>query len=139
MFLGMTDVRTDAKGRVILPKSYRDELGERFYITAGFDRCAQVLSVDAFDRLREQIRALPADKALALQYLVISPAVAVSPNAQGRVMIPQKLREELSLEGELTVVGMDTRIEIWNRDAFARFMEQHKQQSVREMLELLRL
>lgn len=139
MFLGTSDHSLDAKGRVILPTRFREELGDSFYLTMGFERCVQVLSVAEFDRLREQIRLLPADKALALQYLLISPAVAVSPNSQGRVSIPQKLREDAGLTGEVTVVGMDTRIEIWDKAAFDAFMERQKQASVREALELLRL
>ena len=139
MFLGTSDHNLDGKGRVILPAKFREELGESFYITLGFERCVQVLSTAEFDRLREQIRLLPADKALSLQYLLISPAVLVSPNSQGRVMIPQKLREDVGLTGEVTVVGMDTRIEIWDKAVFAAFMEQRKQASVKEALELLRL
>lgn len=139
MFLGTSDHNLDSKGRVILPTQFREELGESFYITMGFNRCAQVMSVEEFDRLREQIRQLPADKALSLQYLLISPAKLVSPNSQGRVSIPQKLREDIGLNGEVTVVGMDTRVEIWDKATFAEFMEQQKQASVKEALELLRL
>lgn len=139
MFLGTSDHNLDSKGRVILPSDFRAELGESFYITMGFNRCVQVMSVDEFDRLREQIRQLPADKALSLQYLLISPAKLVSPNSQGRVMIPQKLREDAALSGEVTVVGMDSRVEIWDKDAFSAFMEQQKQASIKEALELLRL
>ena len=139
MFLGTSDHSLDAKGRVILPSKFREELGESFYITKGFEKCVQVLSVDEFDRLRAQIRALPADKALSLQYLLISPAVLVSPNSQGRVVISQKLREDAGLSGEVTVVGMDSRIEIWDKATFTAFMEQQKQASVKEALELLRL
>lgn len=139
MFLGNGDYSIDSKGRVILPAEYREELGESFYITTGFNRCAQVMSAAEFDRLREQIRQLPADKALSLQYLLISPAKLVTPNSQGRISIPQKLREDLGLSGEVTVVGMDNRIEIWDKSTFAVFMEQQKQASVKEALELLRL
>ena len=139
MFLGMSDHSLDAKGRVILPTKFREELGDSFYLTRGFERCVQVLSAAEFDRLREQIRLLPADKALSLQYLLISPAVPVSPNSQGRVSIPQKLREDAGLSGDVTVVGMDTRIEIWDKAAFDAFMERQKQASVKEALELLRL
>ncbi len=139
MFLGTSDHSLDAKGRVILPSKFREELGESFYITKGFEKCVQVMSVDEFDRLRAQIRALPADKALSLQYLLISPAVLVSPNSQGRVVISQKLREDAGLSGEVTVVGMDSRIEIWDKATFTAFMEQQKQASVKEALELLRL
>ena len=139
MFLGTSDHSLDAKGRVILPSKFREELGESFYITKGFEKCVQVMSIDEFDRLRAQIRALPADKALSLQYLLISPAMLVTPNSQGRVSIGQKLREDAGLSGEVTVVGMDSRIEIWDKAAFAAFMEQQKQASVKEALELLRL
>lgn len=139
MFLGTSDHSLDSKGRVILPSKFREELGESYYITKGFEKCVQVMSVDEFDRLRAQIRALPADKALSLQYLLISPAVLVSPNSQGRVVISQKLREDAGLSGEVTVVGMDSRIEIWDKETFTAFMEQQKQASVKEALELLRL
>ena len=139
MFLGTSDHHLDSKGRVILPTDFREQLGESFYITMGFNRCAQVMSVEEFDRLREQIRQLPADKALSLQYLLISPAKLVSPNSQGRIIIPQKLREDAGLSADVTVVGMDTRIEIWDKATFDAFMEQQKQASVKEALELLRL
>lgn len=139
MFLGTSDHALDSKGRVILPTKFREELGDSFYLTMGFERCVQVMSAAEFDRLREQIRQLPADKALSLQYLLVSPAVPVSPNSQGRVSIPQKLREDAGLSGEVTVVGVDTRIEIWDKAAFAAFMERQKQASVQEALELLRL
>ncbi|MBQ9472690.1 MAG: division/cell wall cluster transcriptional repressor MraZ [Ruminococcus sp.] len=139
MFLGTSDHNLDSKGRVILPSEFRAELGESFYITMGFNRCVQVMSEDEFDRLRSQIRELPADKALSLQYLLISPAKSVTPNSQGRVMIPQKLREDAGLSGEVTVVGMDSRIEIWDKAEFDRFMERQKQASLQEALELLRL
>ena len=139
MFLGTSDHHLDSKGRVVLPTDFREQLGESFYITMGFNRCAQVMSVEEFDRLREQIRQLPADKALSLQYLLISPAKLVSPNSQGRIIIPQKLREDAGLSADVTVVGMDTRIEIWDKATFDDFMEQQKQASVKEALELLRL
>ncbi len=139
MFLGTGDHQLDSKGRVILPTDFRQELGESFYLTMGFHRCVQVMSVAEFDRLRDQIRQLPADKALSLQYLLISPAKLVSPNSQGRISIPQKLREDAGLSGEVTVVGMDTRVEIWDKVTFTAFMEEQKQASVKEALELLRL
>ena len=139
MFLGTSDHHLDSKGRIILPTDFREQLGESFYITMGFNRCAQVMSIEEFDRLREQIRQLPADKALSLQYLLISPAKLVSPNSQGRIIIPQKLREDAGLSADVTVVGMDTRIEIWDKATFDDFMEQQKQASVKEALELLRL
>lgn len=139
MFIGTSNHNLDSKGRVVLPSDFREELGESFYLTMGFKRCVQVMSVSEFERLREHIRQLPGDKALTMQYLLVSPAKLVSPNAQGRIMIPQNLREDAGLSGELTVVGMDTRVEIWDKATFADFMAQQKQASMTEALELLRL
>ena len=99
----------------------------------------QILSPEQFDRLREQIRQLPADKALSLQYILISPATEVNVSSQGRVMIPQKLREDSLLTKDIVVVGMDTRIEVWDKDNFEAFIEKQKKESVKEALELLRL
>lgn len=139
MFSGTTNQTIDSKGRIILPSKFREQLGETVYITSGFENCVQILSAEQFDRLREQIRQLPADKALSLQYILISPATEVSVSSQGRVMIAQKLREDASLTKDIVVVGMDTRIEVWDKDNFEAFIEKQKRESVKEALELLRL
>ena len=128
----------DSKGRVIFPVKLREELGEVFYITKGFADCLQVLSSQQFEHLREQIRQLPANKALSLQYVIISPATEVSPNAQGRISIPQTLREWAGLEKEAVVVGMDTRVEIWDKAKFDAFME-IQQANISDALEILML
>ena len=139
MFSGTTNQTIDSKGRIILPSKFREQLGETVYVTSGFENCVQILSAEQFDRLREQIRHLPADKALSLQYILISPATEVSVSSQGRVMIAQKLREDASLTKDIVVVGMDTRIEVWDKDNFEAFIEKQKRESVKEALELLRL
>ena len=139
MFSGTTNQTIDSKGRIILPSKFREELGDVVYVTSGFENCVQILSAQQFDRLREQIRQLPADKALSLQYILISPATEVSVSSQGRVMISQKLREDAKLSKDIVVVGMDTRVEIWDKETFDKFIEKQKQESVKEALELLRL
>ena len=139
MFSGTSNQTIDSKGRIILPSKFREELGDTVYVTSGFENCVQILSSEQFDRLREQIRALPADKAVSLQYILISPATEVSVSSQGRVMIAQKLREDASLSKDIVVVGMDTRIEVWDKDTFEEFIERQKRESVKEALELLRL
>ena len=142
MFTGITYQSMDSKGRVILPQKFRDELGDSFYVTNGFNdkfRCIQIMSVDQFDRLRNQIRELPAVRALKLQYILVAPATEVSPNSQGRVQIPQALREGAGFKKDLVVLGMDTRIEVWDKEAYDEFMRETMQESFDEALELLRL
>ena len=121
-----------------MPLKFREELGEVFYITKGFADCLQVLSAQQFEHLREQIRQLPANKALSLQYVIISPATEVAPNAQGRISIPQTLREWAGLDKEAVVVGMDTRVEIWDKTKFDAFME-IQQANIADALDILML
>lgn len=139
MFSGMTNHSIDSKGRIILPAKFREELGESFYITRGFTDCIQVLSTEQFDHLREQIRELPADKALSLQYIMIAPSVEVAPNSQGRVSLPQGLREEAGIEKEAVVIGMDTRLEVWDKVRYDKFIEKQKEEVLADALELLKL
>ena len=142
MFTGMTYQSLDAKGRVTLSQKFRDELGESFYVTSGFDKdfkCVQIMSAKQFDRLLSQIRELPARTALRLQYILISPATEVSANAQGRVQIPQALRDNANLKKDIVVLGMDTRVEVWDKDVYDEFMNKQMQESFDDAIELLRL
>ena len=123
MFSGMSNHSIDAKGRIVLPTKFREELGESFYLARGFgNECVQVLSKEQFNAISEKIQALPANKAMALQYVFTASAVEVTPNAQGRVIIPQTLRDFAGLEGEALVIGMNTRLEIWSKKKFDSFM-----------------
>ena len=79
---------------------------------------------------------LPADKAMALQYIFTATAVEVSPNAQGRVIIPQTLREFAGLESDALVIGMNNRIEIWSKSRFDEYIAS-KQDTIAEALALL--
>ena len=123
MFSGMSNHSIDAKGRIVLPAKFREELGESFYLARGFgNECVQVLSKEQFNAISEKIQALPANKAMALQYVFTASAVEVTPNAQGRVIIPQTLRAFAGLEGEALLIGMNTRLEIWSKKKFDIFM-----------------
>lgn len=138
MFSGMSVHSVDAKGRIVLPQRFREALGEEFYVTNGFSNNIQIMSVEEFNRLKDQIRELPAKSAMALQYVLLSAATLVSPNSQGRIQLPQKLREDSAIEGEAVVVGMDTRIEVWNKERFDRFIDD-KKKDLDDALSLLRI
>ena len=138
MFSGMSVHSVDAKGRIVLPQRFREALGEEFYVTNGFSNNIQIMSVEEFNRLKDQIRELPAKSAMALQYVLLSAATLVSPNSQGRIQLPQKLREDSAIEGEAVVVGMDTRIEVWNKALFDQFIDE-KKKDLDDALQLLRI
>ena len=139
VFSGMSNHSIDSKGRIVLPAKFREELGERFFITQGFgNRCIQVLSRDEFERVSARIMELPADKSIVLQYVFNGAAVETAPNAQGRIIIPQALREYAKLDGDALVIGMIKRIEIWNKSEYDAFIESRRD-VIEEALGMLRL
>lgn len=139
MFSGMSNHSVDAKGRIVLPAKFREELGDSFYLARGFGNpCIQAMSRAQFDAVSARIMELPADKAMALQYTFTASAVETSPNASGRVLLPQALRELAGIEGDALVIGMNTRIEIWSAKRFEQFIESQKD-TISEALGMLRL
>lgn len=138
MFSGTSNHNIDAKGRIVLPSRFREELGETFIIAKGFFDCVQVLSIPEFEGLRKNIKKMPARQALMMQYKIIATAVEVSPNSQGRISIPANLRKAAELEKSCAVVGMDNRIEIWNEDKLAQMLSSNDD-AFEAALELLNL
>ena len=123
MFLGMSSHTIDAKGRIVLPAKFREELGESFIVANGFrSNCVQVMSREEYENVSARIRELPARQAMAMQYTFTVTATEVTPNAQGRFVIPPALRTRAGIEGEALVLGMDSRIEIWSREVYDEFM-----------------
>ncbi|MCD8026091.1 MAG: division/cell wall cluster transcriptional repressor MraZ [Clostridiales bacterium] len=139
MFSGMSNHSIDAKGRIILPAKFREELGDSFYLAGGFDNCCiQAMSAQRYDEICSKILELPANLAIALQYKFNATAVEVTPNAQGRVIIPQTLRDFAELGDNAIVIGMNNRLEIWNKQKFDEYMAS-QQSNVTEALSMLRL
>lgn len=111
----------DAKGRLFIPAKLREELGETFYVTiAGTDPCLAVYSEEGWQKLTEKFDSLPYSKAKKAIRTLYSNAAKCEPDAQGRVLIPQKLRAYANLEKDVVVAGVSKRAEIWNAEAWAK-------------------
>lgn len=93
----------DAKGRMTFPTKLRELIGERFIVTKGIDGCLFVYSLEDFEKRAEKIRSLPMAKARALQRSFMAWACEVEPDKQGRILVPQSLREVAGLEKEIVV------------------------------------
>lgn len=124
VFLGTYAPRLDDKGRLILPAKFRDELAEGLVITKGQERCLYVFAMPEFTRLTEQLRTAPLTAKAARDYnrVFFSGATDEVPDKQGRVTIPSPLRDYAGLDRELAVVGANTRVEIWDSAAWARYL-----------------
>lgn len=113
----------DTKGRIIVPSKFRELLDEQFVITRGLDRCLFAYTADEWNRIEEKLKALPLTKKDARKFtrLFFSGATNVEIDKQGRINIPQNLREYAGLSKECTVIGVSSRIEIWDSAAWEDF------------------
>jgi len=125
MFIGEYTHSIDDKGRVAIPAKFRAKLGAVAIVTRGLDRCLFVFAKPEWDKLAEKIIALPLAKAdsRAFARLMLSGAVDVTPDTQGRVVIPENLKRYAGLEKTAVVAGVYNRIEIWDETTWQRYKE----------------
>ncbi|MEX1162021.1 MAG: division/cell wall cluster transcriptional repressor MraZ [Nitriliruptor sp.] len=123
MFLGEHQHTLDAKGRVILPARFRERLSSGLVFAPSQDRCIDVYPQTAFERRVEELRSLPREDERARLYLrvLLAGAQQETPDAQGRVVIPTRLRDYAGLDKDLTINGADEKVEIWDRTAWESY------------------
>jgi len=126
MFLGAFEHTLDDKGRVTLPAKFRAELARGVVITRGLDRCLFLFPLDEWIPLAKRISALPLTNPNArnLRRLMFSEASNVTPDRQGRILIPAYLREYAHLNSRVVITGLNTYIEIWNAEAWREVKSQ---------------
>ena len=121
--IGQYQHSIDAKGRLFIPAKFREELGETFYVTIGLDGCLSVYSDTKWAALIEKVEALPISKARSMRTLFAN-AAKCEPDAQGRILIPAKLRAYAKLEKDVVVIGVSNRAEIWNAERWQAVEEE---------------
>lgn len=107
----------DNKGRIFIPARLREELGASVYVTLSMDRCLSVYSDENWSALTEKVNALPYVRQRKMRPL-FSYAIRCELDAQGRILLPQNLRDWAGLEKNVTVVGCNNHAELWNSDSW---------------------
>ncbi len=117
MFFGEHEHSLDAKGRIVLPARFRDQL-ERAYITCEVDGCLAVWAPDDFEvrsrEMREKARGNSSERQMARAFF--SGAAELPPDGQGRLAIPGNLREYARLTRQVVICGQFDHVEIWDAD-----------------------
>jgi len=120
MFMGEYNHTIDAKGRLIIPSKFREILGDAFVVTKGLDGCLFVYDNEEWKRFEEKLRSLPITNKEARQFVrfFLAGATEAEVDKQGRILIPNVLREFAELTKDVVLVGVGSRIEIWGRERF---------------------
>ncbi|MBI5974525.1 division/cell wall cluster transcriptional repressor MraZ [Staphylococcus canis] len=126
MFMGEYENKLDAKGRMIVPAKFRQQLNERFIITRGLDKCLFGYTIEEWQTIEEKLKTLPMTKRDARKFtrMFFSGATEVELDKQGRINIPSTLRQYANLDKDCTVIGVSNRIEIWDRAAWNDFYDE---------------
>ncbi len=114
--LGQYKATFDVKGRTSFPAKFREELGEHFYITMTLDQpCITVYSDKDWEDFMANLDAQPQIKVAAIRRRIVGNTYEAETDKQGRLVIPNPLREYACIETEATIVGLGKRAEIWSK------------------------
>ena len=107
----------DAKGRLFIPAKLREELGVTFYLAMGVDECLAIYPQETWNRFTEKFASLPMSQSAAMRPLFAN-ASKCELDSQGRIVIPQKLRQYAGLEKDAVIIGVNDRAEIWSAETW---------------------
>ncbi len=126
MFLGQFQHNLDEKGRLMIPARFRELLAAGAFITQGFDKCLMVMTDVYFKQVYDRISAMNLADPMArlLRRLILSNAYPVEADKVGRILVPQNLRQVITLESEAIVAGQGEYFEVWTPSAWNEQMAQ---------------
>ena len=127
MFYGEFIHQIDRKGRLVLPSKIREvaksNFIDKFFITRGLDRCLFMFSEDEWRSQEQKFKVMPFTKSESRKFnrLYFSGAVEIVYDKQGRILIPQYLKDFAGIKRDIVVIGVSNRIELWSKDKWQEF------------------
>lgn len=113
MLGGTYNHTVDDKGRVVMPVKFKKELGLEFVITAGYDDTLMVMSQTEWEKFMTRFESAPPSKVRWIKRFFLGNMHDVTTDKQGRMQIPQQLRQKIGIENEVVLVGNGDMVEIW--------------------------
>lgn len=125
MFIGEYNHSVDIKNRLALPSKFRTELGGTVVVTRGLDQCLFVYPLIVWQELAQKLGTMPIGESATRSFvrLMLAGASDVHADAQGRVLIPDYLKQYASIEKEVIVAGLFNRLEIWDVKKWQEYKE----------------
>jgi MraZ protein len=123
MFIGEYNHSIDVKKRLALPSKFRKDLGKTVVVTRGLDKCLFVYSMKEWMTLAQKLGTMPIGESSTRSFvrLMLAGAVDVNSDGQGRILIPDYLKEYADLKKDIVVAGLFNRLEIWDQDKWETY------------------
>ncbi|MCR5453132.1 MAG: division/cell wall cluster transcriptional repressor MraZ [Lachnospiraceae bacterium] len=141
MFMGEFEHSIDAKGRLIVPAKFREQLGVEFVVTKGLDGCLYGYPLSEWSKVEEKFRengSMDKDSRKFARFF-FGGAATCEVDKQGRILIPGTLREFAGLKKDVVFAGNLNRIEIWDKEEWAKVSSFDDMEEVAEHLSQLGL
>lgn len=131
MFIGEYSHNLDDKGRVAVPSKFRVRLNKGAVVTRGLDNCLFLYTKDEWQKMAEKLAALPISQAnsRAFARLMLAGAMDVELDKQGRIILPEYLRQFAQIKKEVVIAGLYNRLEIWDQVIWNKYKGQTESQS----------
>ena len=107
----------DSKGRIFLPARLREELGGTFFVTLSMDKCLSAYNAESWQAFSDKVNAMPYVKQRKMRPL-FAYAAKCELDSQGRILIPQNLRDFAGLAKNVTIVGCNNHAEFWDSESW---------------------
>ena len=139
MLIGEYEHSLDTKGRLIMPAKLRQDMGEKFIVTKGLDGCLFAFSQNEWLNFETKLKALPLSDKNARKFVrfFLSGATECELDKQGRFLIPNNLRTAANLEKETVIIGVGTRLEIWDKSIWSKCDENISADEIAENMTML--
>ena len=136
MLMGEFHHNIDEKGRLIIPSKFRSELGSRFVITKGLDKCLFIYSETEWNKIVQKVSTLQFTKknVRAFERAFIGGASTNEFDKQGRINITSPLVHYANITKECVIIGVNERLEIWSEEEFQNYMKENEE-SLEEITE----
>lgn len=123
VFIGEYQHSIDEKGRLAIPVKFRADLSKGAVVTRGLDRCLFLYPIEAWNQLAEKLVKLPISqsKSRAFSRLMLAGAMDVSVDRQGRIIVPEYLREYAGISKKIVVAGLYDRLELWDEASWTTY------------------
>ncbi|HEX8974428.1 MAG TPA: division/cell wall cluster transcriptional repressor MraZ [Patescibacteria group bacterium] len=123
MFIGEYNHSVDPKKRLALPSKFRKELGKQVVVTRGLDKCLFVYPMKTWKELAEKLGTLPMGESTTRSFvrLMLAGAVDADVDSQGRVLLPDYLKEYAGIDRAVTIAGLFNRLEIWDEEKWRNY------------------
>jgi MraZ protein len=127
MLIGEYKHSIDTKKRLSIPAKFRKDIGERAVVTKGLEKCLTIYTMTEWEKLAEKLNNLPTSQSDARNFarIMLAGAADVELDKLGRILVPDYLKEYALLKKNVTILGLSTKIEVWDTDKW----EEHKKKT----------